>query len=85
MKKRTIDTELMRERIKGSPAYRIAYNDLDFLQWEELRPVRLQLELLKPELIFQKHSVNSTIVVFGGTRIVEPSIAKERSGICSYN
>lgn len=78
MKKRTIDTELMRERIKGSPAYRIAYNDLDFLQWEELRPVRLQLELLKPELIFQKHSVNSTIVVFGGTRIVEPSIAKEQ-------
>ena len=78
MKKRTIDTELMRERIKNSTAYRIAYNDLDFLQWEELRPVRLQLELLKPELIFQKHSVNSTIVVFGGTRIVEPSIAKEQ-------
>lgn len=68
----------MRERIKHSTAYRIAYNDLDFLQWEELRPVRLQLELLKPELIFQKHSVNSTIVVFGGTRIVEPAVAKEQ-------
>ncbi len=76
MKKRTIGTDLMRERIKGSPAYRIAYEDLDFLQWEELRPVRLQLELLKPELIFQKHSVHSTIVVFGGTRIVEPSVAR---------
>ncbi|PWB73007.1 TIGR00730 family Rossman fold protein [candidate division GN15 bacterium] len=77
MKARTIDIDLMRKRIKGSTAYRIAYEDLDFLQWEELRPVRLQLELLKPELIFQKHSVNSTIVVFGGTRIVEPTVAKE--------
>lgn len=78
MKKRSIDSEMMRRRIKQSSAYRIAYQDFDFLQWEELRPIRLQLELLKPELIFQKHSVESTIVVFGGTRIVEPSIAKHR-------
>jgi uncharacterized protein (TIGR00730 family) len=76
MKKQPINDEKMRERIKQSSAYKIAYKDLDFLNWDELRPVRLQLELLKPEIIFQKHHINSTIVVFGGTRIVEPEIAK---------
>lgn len=64
--------------LKEAPAYRIAYQDLDFLQRDDLRPVRLQLELLKPEMIFREHKVKSTIVVFGGTRVVEPSEAKKR-------
>jgi uncharacterized protein (TIGR00730 family) len=76
MKKRPINNEKMRERIKQSSAYKIAYKDLEFLNLDELRPVRLQLELLKPEIVFQKNHINSTIVVFGGTRIVEPEIAK---------
>lgn len=65
----------MVERLKKSPAYRIAYRDLDFLDLDELRPARLQLELRKPELILQEENVKSTIVVFGGTRIVEPKEA----------
>lgn len=55
-----------------SPAYRLAFNDLDFLCREELRPIRLQLELLKPELILSEHGIESTVVIFGGARIPAP-------------
>ena len=67
------DDEVARRRrigaLKDSSSYRQAHLDPDFLGRTELRPVRLQLELLKPELIQQDEGVNSTIVVFGGTRI----------------
>ncbi len=56
-----------------SPAYRLAYDDYDFMCRDELRPVRLQLELLKPELMMQEYGVDSTIVLFGGARIPEPA------------
>ena len=56
-----------------SPAYRLAFNDPDFLCREELRPVRLQLELLKPEMALTEFGVESTIVLFGGARIPEPA------------
>ncbi|MGH9867311.1 MAG: TIGR00730 family Rossman fold protein [Candidatus Polarisedimenticolia bacterium] len=59
------------ERLKKSPAYMRAYEDLRFLNREDLRPVRLQLELLKPELMLQEQGIRSTIVVFGSTRTVE--------------
>lgn len=61
-----------------SSAYKKASEDIDFLNQDELRPVRLQLELLKPELALQKRRIRSTIVVFGGTRIVEPEEARRR-------
>ncbi|SMX46649.1 LOG family protein [Actibacterium lipolyticum] len=56
-----------------APAYKLAFNDDDFLCRDDLRPVRLQLELLKPELLMQEHGIESTIVLFGGARIPEPS------------
>jgi uncharacterized protein (TIGR00730 family) len=52
-----------------SPSYRLAFADQDFLTREELRPVRLQLELLKPEMILDELGIKSTIVMFGGARI----------------
>lgn len=55
-----------------SPAYRLAYADMDFLCREELRPVRLQLELLKAGMVMEEQGVNSTVVMFGGARIPEP-------------
>ena len=55
-----------------APAYRLAFNDHDFLCREELRPVRLQLELLKTEMILQERGIRSTVVMFGGARIPEP-------------
>ncbi|MEL6168910.1 MAG: TIGR00730 family Rossman fold protein [Pseudomonadota bacterium] len=55
-----------------SPAYRLAFDDPDFLCRDELRPVRLQLELLKPELLLTEFGVESTVVLFGGARIPRP-------------
>ncbi|WP_374302296.1 LOG family protein [Paracoccus sp. (in: a-proteobacteria)] len=58
-----------------SPAYRLAFTDRDFLLREELRPVRLQLELLKPQLLLDEAGVESTVVMFGGARIPSPENA----------
>ncbi|WP_370228573.1 TIGR00730 family Rossman fold protein [Cognatishimia sp.] len=55
------------------PAYRLAFADDDFLCQDALRPVRLQLELLKPEMLQDEQGIESTIVLFGGARIPEPS------------
>jgi hypothetical protein len=57
-------------------AYRLAFTDVDFLLREELRPIRLQLELLKPELVQDEQGVEATIVFFGSARIVAPEIAE---------
>jgi uncharacterized protein (TIGR00730 family) len=56
-----------------APAYKLAFADEDFLCRDELRSVRLQLELLKPELIMDERGIESTIVLFGGARIPEPA------------
>lgn len=56
-----------------TPAYRLAFADPDFLCRDELRPVRLQLELLKPEMALDEMGITSTVVMFGGARIPEPS------------
>lgn len=55
-----------------SPTYRLAFADPDFLLRDELRPVRLQLELMKPELILEEEGVDSTVVIFGGARLLPP-------------
>ncbi|MFB2549845.1 LOG family protein [Ensifer soli] len=55
-----------------SPSYRLAYTDEEFLCREELRPIRLQLELLKTEMMLAEHGIKSTVVMFGGARIPEP-------------
>ncbi len=67
----------MMNRLKKTPAYKLAYKDLDFLSTDDLRPIRLQLELLKPEIILRRENIVSTVVVFGGTRIVEPKEAEQ--------
>ncbi|WP_298493420.1 TIGR00730 family Rossman fold protein [uncultured Maritimibacter sp.] len=58
-----------------SPTYRLAFDDLDFLTRDELRPVRLQLELMKPELVMNEAGIKSTVVMFGGARIPSPDQA----------
>lgn len=62
----------------GSQAYRLASEDLEFLAKDDLRPLRLQLELLKPEWYLRKQDVRSTIVVFGSARILPPEMAERR-------
>jgi uncharacterized protein (TIGR00730 family) len=55
-----------------SPSYRLAFRDTDFLLRDELRPVRFQLELLKPEMLLEEAGVGSTLVVYGSARIPAP-------------
>ena len=61
-----------------SPSYIPAFLDTEFLQREELRSLRIGLELLKPELIQREEGVRSTIVVFGSARLLE-SVAAEHA------
>jgi hypothetical protein len=65
-----------------SPAYKLAFVDADFMMREELRPVRLQLELLKPQMILDERGIESTVVLFGGARIPSPeSVAEAKPGL----
>jgi hypothetical protein len=57
-------------------SYRLAFTDTEFLLREELRPVRMQLELLKPELVQTELGIESTIVIFGSARIAPPEVAQ---------
>jgi len=64
--------------ILESPSYILAEEDMALLKRDELRPARLELELLKPDLAFKEHRIVSTIVVFGGTRVIEEGAARAR-------
>ncbi len=66
-----------------SPLNKVAFQDPDFLLRKELRPVRLQLELLKPELTLQEQAIKSTVVVFGSARISSPEVAAEKLAAAS--
>ena len=57
-------------------AFKLAFTDTAFLLREELRPVRMQLELLKPELVQRELGIESTIVIFGSARILPPEQAR---------
>jgi uncharacterized protein (TIGR00730 family) len=59
-------------------SYRLAFTDDKFLLREDLRPVRMQLELLKPELILREENIVATIVIFGSARVVPAAVAGER-------
>jgi len=59
----------------ASEAYKLAFQDTDFLLREDLRPVRFQLELLKPELLLDEAGIESTLVIYGSARIPEPEVA----------
>ncbi|HSR43569.1 MAG TPA: TIGR00730 family Rossman fold protein [Longimicrobiales bacterium] len=60
----------------ASPSYRVADRDVEFLDRDETRGVRLELDYLKTEHLLRAHDVEHTIVVFGGTRLLEPEKAE---------
>lgn len=62
--------------ILDSPSYKEADTDVDFLNLDAMRSLRLQLDYQKAELLLQQHEINHTIVVFGSTRIHEPAAAQ---------
>ena len=62
-----------------SPAYKLAFQDMDFLLSEELRPVRFQLELLKPELLLDRAKIGSMLVFYGSARIPAPGTKSQNA------
>jgi uncharacterized protein (TIGR00730 family) len=59
-------------------SYRLAFADERFLLRDDLRPVRMQLELLKPELILREEHIVATIVIFGSARLLPEDVARGR-------
>ncbi|MCE5233404.1 MAG: TIGR00730 family Rossman fold protein [Mizugakiibacter sp.] len=70
--------EALRRNIMQGSAYRLAQEDAEFLADDDLRAVRLQLELLKPEHALRQHNIRSTVVVFGSARLAPPEHARAR-------
>lgn len=76
--KKSPDLAARSRAITESPTYRLAYEDFDLLRQDDLRPLRLQLELLKPERILHEQGVLSTVVVFGSARVTDAGTARAR-------
>lgn len=67
------DTPPHAETQINSAAYRLAFDDIDYLLADEQRPMRLLLELDKPETVLKAHGIDHTIVIFGSARTQESS------------
>ena len=77
-----IDAPAWVKEILSSTSYRQADQDTEFLNRDDVRFVRLGLDYLKPELSLVEHGITDTIVVFGSTRIREPSTAQDQLKEC---
>ena len=77
--------EELRNAILNAPAYRLANEDAEFLAQDDLRPLRIQLELLKPEQGLSKQGISSTVVVFGSARIISLEDAEKKLANCDAN
>jgi uncharacterized protein (TIGR00730 family) len=80
--------EAQLEAILAHPSYRLAHEDHELLTDADSRPIRLQLELLKPERYLRRHKIQSTVVVFGSARVPSPqqaqaSLADVQARACS--
>lgn len=73
------ERRVLQEQLLKAPAYVTAYEDPALMARDELRPVRLMLELMKPELAQADNNVKSTIVVFGSARTPTPEMAKQET------
>ncbi len=72
------EREHEQKALEEQASYRLAFQDPDLLLREELRPVRIQLEIIKPDLLMDEHNIDSTVVFFGSARILDPETARER-------
>ena len=63
------------QTIMSNPSYRQPDHDLEFLNLDATRTIRLQIDYLKPELLLEQQGVQHAVVVFGSTRLEEPQAA----------
>ena len=78
MAKTPDDLQKRMENLKNSPAYIKAYEDVEFLHRHEMRPIRLELELLKPQTLLSEQKIHSTIVCWGSARLCSPEEARTK-------
>jgi uncharacterized protein (TIGR00730 family) len=71
------DRQKLIAAIVASPNYRLAQEDHAFLDSDSARGARLELEMMRPEQYLREHHINSTVVVFGSARMVEPEQARQ--------
>ena len=64
--------------IINSDTYKLAHEDINLLSRNEMRGVRMLLEITKPDLILEENKILSTIIIFGGSSITEESNTKKR-------
>jgi len=64
--------------IINSDSYKLAHEDIGFLSRDEMRGVRMLLEITKPDIILEANKILSTIIIFGGASITEESNTKKR-------
>ncbi len=64
--------------IEHEHSYIKAYEDIQLLKQDIMRPVRMELEVMKPELYLQHHKIEETIVCFGSARVREEQEAKQK-------
>lgn len=57
--------------LMASASYRLAYDDRDFMLRDEMRPMRLMLELSKPDLVMSEQGIDHTVVMFGSSRVYD--------------
>ena len=80
-KKRSNDFELVKNNFKliiNSNSYNLAHEDLELLNSDEMRGVRMLLEISKPEQILEQENILSTIIVFGGAKITDKVSVKQK-------
>jgi uncharacterized protein (TIGR00730 family) len=73
------ERRILQEELLACPAYTTAYEDAALMARPELRPVRLMLEFIKPELAQTENNIKSTIVVFGSARTPTPEMAEQET------
>ena len=71
------EEEIKTAESQAGPGFSLACFDQEFMVRPELRPVRIQLELLRPELVLRDHGIEDVMVFFGSARIPEPEVAEK--------
>lgn len=79
-----LDADLNADTYDGA-LFKPAFLDQEFLLAEECRPLRLQMELLKPEVYFKKANIHSTLIVIGSARIPDPAKAEKELAFLKEN
>ena len=81
--------ELQNYSDQGNPleadAYRLAFADPEFLLRRETRGIRIQLELLKPDIDQMAAGIENTVVVYGSARILSPEVAQAARDVAQTN